>query len=80
MVLQENEFVLRGLIGSLLHLDQSEIKSVEIRNPIKLGDQIDEKTFFLDIEILLNNDTHLNLEMQVLNVGDWPRALIELFV
>ena len=71
VVLQENEFVLRGLIGCLLHFDQSEIESVEIKNPIKLGDQIDEKTFFLDIEILLNNNTHLNLEMQVLNEHDW---------
>ena len=63
VVLQENELVLRGLIGALLDLDQREIASVEIKNPIKLGDQIDDKTFFLDIEILLNNDTYLNLEM-----------------
>lgn len=71
VVLQENKFVLKGLIGSLLNLEQSEIKSVEIKNPIKLGDQIDDKTFYLDIEILLNSDTCLNLEMQVLNEGDW---------
>ena len=71
VVLQENEFVLRGLIGSLLHLDQGDIRSVEIKNPIKLGEQIDDKTFVLDIEVLLNNDTCLNLEMQVLNEGDW---------
>ena len=71
VVLQENKFVLRGLIGSLLHLDQGDIRSVEIKNPIKLGEQIDDKTFVLDIEVLLNNDTCLNLEMQVLNEGDW---------
>ena len=71
VVLQENKFVLRGLIGSLLHLDQGDIRSVEIKNPIKLGEQIDDKTFVLDIEILLNNNTCLNLEMQVLNEGDW---------
>ena len=71
VVLQENKFVLRGFIGSLLHLDQGDIRSVEIKNPIKLGEQIDDKTFVLDIEILLNNNTCLNLEMQVLNEGDW---------
>ena len=71
VVLQENKFVLRGLIGSLLRLDQGDIRSVEIKNPIKLGEQIDDKTFVLDIEILLNNNTCLNLEMQVLNEGDW---------
>ena len=79
VVLQENEFVLRGLIESLLNLDQSAIKSVEIKNPIKLGEQMDDKTFVLDIEILLNNNTCLNLEMQVLNEGDWTdRSLIYL--
>ena len=71
VVLQENKFVLQGLIGSLLRLDQGDIRSVEIKNPIKLGEQIDDKTFVLDIEILLNNNTCLNLEMQVLNEGDW---------
>ena len=72
VVLQENELVLRGLTGSLLNLDQSEIKSAVITNPIKLGEQIDDKTFVLDIHVLLNDDTHMNLEMQVLNEGNWP--------
>jgi predicted transposase/invertase (TIGR01784 family) len=71
-ILQENEFVLRGLIGALLHLDPDEIKSIRITNPIKLGEQIDNKTFVLDIEIELNDDTLLNLEMQVANTGNWP--------
>ena len=72
VVLQENEFVLRGLIGALLNLEQSEIKSTVITNPIKLGEQIDDKTFVLDIHVLLNDDTRLNLEMQVINRGNWP--------
>jgi predicted transposase/invertase (TIGR01784 family) len=71
-ILQKNEFVLRGLIGALLHLDPDEIKSIRITNPIVLGEQIDNKTFILDIEIELNDDTLLNLEMQVVNTGNWP--------
>lgn len=70
-ILQKNERVLRGLIGSLLHLSQDDIKTVEITNPIRLGDEIDSKTFILDIHLQLNNDTNINLEMQVLNEGDW---------
>ena len=69
VVLQENELVLRGLIGSLLNLDQSEIKSAVITNPIKLGEQIDDKTFVLDIHVLLNDDTYMNLEMQIRRSG-----------
>ena len=52
-ILQKNEFVLRGLIGALLHLDQADIKSVEITNPIILGEQIENKQFVLDINITL---------------------------
>ena len=70
-ILQKNEFVLRGLIGALLHLDQADIKSVEITNPIILGEQIDNKQFVLDINITLNNDICLNLELQVINRTNW---------
>ena len=70
-ILQKNEFVLRGLIGALLHLDQADIKSVEITNPIILGEQIDNKQFVLDINITLNNDVCLNLELQVINRTNW---------
>ena len=65
IVLQGNEFVLRGLIGSLLHLDQSEIKSVKVTNPITLGDEIDSKVFVLDIHVLMNDDTVINLEIHI---------------
>ena len=72
IVLQGNDFVLRGLVGSLLHLDQSEIKSVKVTNPITLGDKIDSKTFVLDIHVLMNDDTVVNLEMQVVRQEYWP--------
>ena len=72
VVLQANEFVLRGLIGALLNLEQSEIKSTVITNPIKLGEKIEDKTFVLDIHVLLNDNTYLNLEMQVVNRENWP--------
>ena len=70
-ILQKNEFVLRGLIGALLHLDQADIKSVEITNPIILGEQIENKQFVLDINITLNNNICLNLELQVINRTNW---------
>ena len=60
-----------GLIGALLHLDQRDIISVEITNPIMPGEQINNKTFVLDINVLLNNNICLNLEMQVINPSNW---------
>ena len=43
-----------------------------LTNPIILGISIDDKTFFLDIAITLNDDALINLEMQVLNKYNWP--------
>ena len=70
-VLQKNVKVLKGLISSLLYLAEEEIKSVQIMNPIQLGDDIDEKTFVLDINVMLNNNAIINLEMQMQNERNW---------
>lgn len=70
-VLQKNKKVLTGLVCSLLHLIPSNIQSLEITNPIELGTSIEDKEFWLDVNVLLNNNTRLNLEMQVANEGNW---------
>ncbi|MBQ8279925.1 MAG: Rpn family recombination-promoting nuclease/putative transposase [Roseburia sp.] len=72
VILQSNELVLKGLISSLLHLPFEEIMSVRIENPIELGVAINMKDFILDIRVLLNNNTTINLEMQVGNEHNWP--------
>ena len=48
-ILQKNEKVLRGLICALLHLKPSDIKKIEIKNPINLTDDIAGKEFIMDI-------------------------------
>lgn len=70
--LQKNEKVLRGLLCALLRLDSKSIRSVEITNPIVLGETIIDKYVILDIKLIMNNDTIINIEMQVENLGDWP--------
>lgn len=71
-ILQQNEKVLKGLICSLLHLKPEQIKEVEIKNPINLSGDVSGKEFILDINIMLNDDTLINLEMQVANEHNWP--------
>ena len=44
VVLQKNKFVLKGLVGALLHLNP-EFLEVEITNPIELGRSIENKDF-----------------------------------
>ena len=71
-VLQKNQKVLKGLISSLLHLNPKDIKQLEITNPIDLANDITGKEFVLDINIIMNNNTKINLEMQVVNKHNWP--------
>lgn len=71
VVLQKNELVLKGLICSLLHLNHEDVQSTQITNPIELGEDIDDKTFVLDIDVILNNSSLINLEMQMTNEHNW---------
>lgn len=70
-VLQSNNKVLRGLICSLLHLSEQKVVSVEITNPVSLGEAVTDKEFRLDINVVLNNRTLINLEMQIANKLNW---------
>ncbi len=70
-ILQRNKEVLKGLTCALLSLKHDEVESVEIENPIMLGEAIDDKTFILDVLVRLNNSKLINLEMQVINVSHW---------
>lgn len=69
---QENTEALTNLICSILHWPRSKVKSLEITNPIILGKYIENKTFILDIKVLLNDNTIVNLEMQLNNYNNWP--------
>ena len=70
-LLQRNNKALRGLTCALLHLKPEQIQSAVITNPIELGSAIDEKTFILDIKVILNDSIIINLEMQVINEYNW---------
>ncbi len=70
-VLQRNNYVLISLIASLLHLNPEDLKSATVTNPIREGDAVNDKTVILDVNILFNNDTIIDLEMQVTNRKTW---------
>ena len=70
-VLQKNQEALCYLIAALLRIQRSDILSLEILNPIILGQNIERKDCVLDLLVLLNNNTKVNLEIQVRNEGNW---------
>ena len=71
MVLQRDKNTLINLISSVLDLPISVIEDVKIENAIEPGKAINDKEYQLDILVLLNGNTYINLEMQVLNYDNW---------
>lgn len=75
-VFQKSEAALRRLLSALLAIPYDDIISCEIKNPIVLGETIDDKTCILDIRLLLNNNKIINLEMQTGQFKFWPDRVI----
>ncbi len=76
-VLQNSNIALKGLISALLHLPPDSVTSATIANPIILGQSIDNKSFYLDVRVTLNDNAEILIEMQVLNRGNWPERSLE---
>ena len=72
VILQKHKNVLRSIVCACLKLEVGDVQDIVVQNPIEFGESIDDKTFILDINVLLNNNTIINLEMQVLDLKDWP--------
>ena len=64
-VLQKNEEVLQNLVATLLEIEVKEIKSCVLENPIELGKEINAKDCVLDVKLTLNNNTVINIELQI---------------
>ena len=76
-VFQTNKRVLKELLAAILHLDSSHIRELEVLNPILLGETINEKTCILDLFLLMNDNTRINIEMQVASTDYYmDRALL----
>ncbi len=71
-VFQTNQKVLKGLLASVLHLEPEDIQKLVILNPILLGQTMNEKTCILDLYLLMNDHTRINIEMQVARKGIGP--------
>ncbi len=72
MVFQKDMVALKGLICAVLHLEPEDIREIEVCNPLEVGKTMDSKNFFLDLKVKFNNNTIVNLEMQIVNRGNWP--------
>ena len=64
-VFQDRPKALEGLCRVVLGLNENDIVSVTLKNPIELGKTIDAKDYILDLAVVINNSLFLNLEMQM---------------
>ena len=71
ILFETSNMALRGLVCSLLNLQDCDIHSIEVKNPIEFGKTVFSKGFVLDLKLLLNNNTSINVEMQVLKFKNW---------
>ena len=72
LLMEHSAKSLHGLLSALLHLNPAAITRTEIQNPYLFGTSVNEKQYILDVKLLLNQRTLVNLEMQVLNADNWP--------
>ena len=75
-LMNDSEYALKKLVCSLLGYPQSDIKKLTIRNPIQVGKAIERKGFVLDVALLLNDDTYINIELQLIDYGNWPERSV----
>ena len=71
MVFEANQDGLKSLLAALLHLKESDITNLEIKNPFRFGTRVDEKKYIYDIYLLLNNKQKIHIELQVLRQSFW---------
>lgn len=68
---EANPHALKAFLCSLLPCHATEIDSIEITNPLVIGEAIDDKKFVLGTLIELNKNSLINIEMQVINLSFW---------
>jgi predicted transposase/invertase (TIGR01784 family) len=75
-LLQTDQDVLKALVCAYLDIAPDEIRSIHVINPLSLSDDPQKKEMILDIKAEMNDDTIINLEMQVINNHDWSERSI----
>ena len=70
-LLQSDNDTLKSLLASVLRIRSKEIKSAKVTNPILLGEAVGDKIFIMDVKVEFNNDSLIDLEMQVIKERGW---------
>jgi len=67
-----DEMALKGFIGSVMKIDPQQIKSVQILNTDLRKVHADDKQGILDVNVCMNDDTEIDMEIQLSEMLIWP--------
>lgn len=59
------------MLCALLGCDKEQIRDLRVLNPITEGTVINDKAMILDIKVEFNDDSIVDIEMQVENERNW---------
>ncbi len=74
--IMDNEIVRKHFISDVLNIPLADIKSVRIMNPFLWKRYKRQKQGILDIQLELNNDTKINIELQIKQQSHWEKRSI----
>ena len=70
--LMEDEFVRKGFISAILHMDSKEIVRTELLPTHLKKEHENDKLGILDVRVLLNGDVQIDMEIQLSPFRLWP--------
>ena len=71
IVMQNNPEALKNIIAAVLHIAPARILSLEVTNAIIPGEAISNKEFRMDVSVCFNDNTYVDIELQVRDQTDW---------
>lgn len=71
-----NKTILRYFLSDVLEIDQADIHSIQLRDTFLRRRRRWQKYGILDVVVELNNDTKINIELQVKNFERWDKRQI----
>lgn len=76
LVFLNNRKALKSLVSVLLNIPEPEIIDIDVLNPMQFSDAYDAKQTVLDLRVHLNDDTYLNIEVQVRRFQEWTNRTV----
>lgn len=70
--IMNDEEALKGFLAAVMDLKPKEIKSVKIQNTDLRKVHAQDKQGILDVNVLMNDDTEIDIEIQLAEIKIWP--------